>query len=100
MDTPRGDIEPNPNLGGQALSNAAREKLGDKPIQGKRHTDGCMHSTKPDMVIVTTVEEAANAIMEAGGTPVDDLSTSLYFKHCDGSYKNIRGQELMVGSQG
>lgn len=53
-------------------------------IPGKHiHTGGCLHSERPQMVVCKDLE---------GGS--SSLASSLYFKRCDGRFKNVKGVVL------
>ena len=73
----------------------------DKLVEGKRHIDGCLHSDKPDVIVSTTFQKANRGIMTGEeAAAAGDLLTSLYFKRCDGSFKNVRGEMLIMDAQG
>ena len=56
----------------------------------KIHAEGCLHSTKPELVI-------AGASRNHDGSMTGDLATSLFFMRCDGSFKNIKAIKLEIG---
>ena len=68
---------------------------------------GCVHSAKPEMIICKDdgLEDArgsseSNANMVGQDTVESSLAKSLYFKRCDGSFKNIKGERLETGLNG
>lgn len=63
------------------------------------HAEGCLHSDKPEMIICCSDEPDSTRDMEEGpkGNETSKLATGLYFKRCDGSYKNAAGEKLEIG---
>ena len=61
---------------------------------GKRHAHGCLHSENPKVIIekcaVSDDKEDPESMRR------DELSRSLYFRRCDGRYKNMRGEVLEI----
>lgn len=55
-----------------------------KPV--KLHSAGCVHSEMPEVII--QAEEASEHGLESR------LISGLYFRRCDGVFKNIRGETL------
>lgn len=51
-------------------------------IDGKRHREGCLRSGKPDVIIELGLSKQLE----------DDLTTAVYFRRCNGVYRNIRGE--------
>ncbi len=83
-------------LATQFLRNSDHESLRqllrhDVYIEGKRHKTGCMHSGMPECVISNTAQEDSD---EADKGVKGDLASSIYFKRCDGVYKNVKGEVL------
>lgn len=56
---------------------------------GRVHVQGCMHSHSPKMIIANTNGNEDG--LDSG------LAISLYFRRCDGSYKNVKGDKLAMG---
>ena len=76
------------------IGRAMDEMLKPRNVHGK----GCLHSEKPEMIIQTEDVESR----EDAGTRKEDgrsksesgLASSLYFKRCDGVFKNSKGEVL------
>lgn len=74
------------NLKGLLEEYRARcESLGEPT---KYHAEGCLHSSKPEMII-------SNEVMEEGQR-TSKLARALYFRRCDGVYKNVAGERLSM----
>jgi hypothetical protein len=64
----------------------------------KRHINNCLHSDNPAMIISRSCADNN----DTGGrlteqkTNTSKLAIDLYFKRCDGTYKNVLGQVLIV----
>jgi hypothetical protein len=54
-----------------------------KPNAVRKHVDGCFHSDNPTIIV-----------QDRGG----GVSKDLYFKHCDGIFKNIQNEKMELGS--
>ena len=73
------DMVDNPRAVGDAVDDMLWPK--------KTHKKGCMRSSQPESIICTTGGD------DDGTTK---LATDIYFKRCDGSFKNIAGKVLEV----
>ena len=61
------------------------ESLGEPT---KYHAEGCLHSSKREMII-------SNEVIEEG-QETRKLAKALYLKRCDGVHKNVAGERLSV----
>lgn len=68
----------------EEVKDAASREL----MPSQTHVNGCLHSDKPGMIINRRAGRSKPT------TRPSKLATSLYFKRCDGSYKNVIGQRL------
>ncbi len=70
---------------------AETEHVVEKMLERKRaHAEGCLGSRKPDMTVSRATTEA--------GDGTSELAKALYFRRCDGVYKNIASQRLSICS--
>lgn len=51
----------------------------------KVHARGCLHSEKPEMIVCKVQNDAEGE---------SRLTSSLYFRRCDGTFSNITGEVL------
>ena len=62
------------------------------------HVGGCMLSGRPDMIICQNTAQwngnDGSTDLERSGSRESILATALYFKRCDGVFKNIKRQML------
>jgi hypothetical protein len=54
----------------------------------KFHVNRCLHSNSPEMIISHTGNQGNEAAC------ISKLATDLYFKRCDGTFKNVVGEKL------
>jgi hypothetical protein len=64
----------------------------------RRHRPGCLHSDELDVVIARPSTERMDADQSAfsGQVAFSSLATCLYFKHCDGQYRNVAGEVMTL----
>ena len=85
------------------------DKLALKDLnEGKKHRTGCLYSDQPKTIIAgrtqfTTNPITTTTIANLVDTPTDrardNITTCIFFKHCDGVFKNIQGQRLPIRTQ-
>ena len=70
-------------------------------VEGKKHRTGCIHSDQPETVIASRTLSTNTTVMAGTATnrTKDGIATCIFFKHCDGVFKNIQGQRLPMRTQ-
>ena len=63
------------------------------------HMEGCMHSEWPETIVSGTVYGDVDHGEDGPRPRKGDIASNLYFKHCDGSFQNAKGERLVVGSE-
>jgi hypothetical protein len=62
----------------------------------KVHAVGCLHSGRPEVIVCQEAGGNFGGVGDGGDEKEDTsgLATDLYFKRCDGIYKNLAGRVL------
>ena len=69
-------------------SNSTRQLLRcDIFLEGRKHKGGCIHSDTPEYVISVAAKEDDHGAKRAVKR---ELASSIFFKRCDGRYKNMK----------
>ena len=73
-----------------------------KRIERKVHAEGCLHSNNPEVIIYQgNLDDKDNGKMVTRGRKQmlakGKLASVLFFKRCDETFKNIKGDVLQVG---
>ena len=58
----------------------------------KNHRNGCLRSNIPEVIIAGGTSDTNE--QDVGEGEKGDLASSLYFKRCDGVFKNVKGEKL------
>ena len=78
-----------------------RYSLDDMLKPKKLHAGGCLHSEHPEVILCNKDQkphaETTSKCKKSGQE--SKLATSLYFKRCDGAFKNVKAEVLSVGLQ-
>ena len=70
------------------IANAVEEMMRARQVHGS----GCLHSENPEVVVCSSARK------DKGGPPA--LATGLFFKRCNGVFKNVKGEVLSRGVEG
>lgn len=63
----------------------------------RMHIGGCLHCDEPEVIIckeAATSNSVGETATDNRDTTVGGLASSLFFKRCDGVYKNLKGEVM------
>lgn len=84
------------NFTGGEVIRAKMQKALEDMLQPERkvHKVVCLHSDQPHVTICNVRRGEDRDVVDKGKSQESRLALSLYFKRCDGTYKNINGELL------